>query len=65
MCYGQVAVVPERVAIAPVRPQVTAHASPTHPVTVQPVAGQVTLQSLLPPHATRHELDASHSTCGC
>lgn len=60
-CYGQVAVVPLRLA-APPSPHDTTHAAPTQAVTVQPVAGQVTWQSLDPPHATSHELAPEHST---
>src|SRR3954471_24570122 len=60
-CYGQVAVVPVRVG-SPPRPQVTAHALPVQPVTVQPVAGRVTFQSAEPPHSTLHELACEHST---
>ena len=39
-CYGQVAVVPDIVAV-PSMPQVTMQ-SPVHEVTSQPLAGQVT-----------------------
>ncbi len=61
-CYGghgQVAVVPVCVAI-PAMPQVTSQS--TQLVTVQPVAGQVTLQSVLPPQSTAHEVACEHST---
>ena len=52
---------PLRLAAVP-SPQATTHAAPTQPVTVQPLGGQVTWQSLDPPHSTSHELAAVHST---
>ena len=52
---------PLRLAAVP-SPHATTHAAPTQPVTWQPVAGQVTWQSLEPPHSTSHELAAVHST---
>ncbi len=51
---------PVCVATAPVRPHVTLQS--TQLVTVQPDAGQVTLQSSLPPQSTAHEVAELHST---
>jgi hypothetical protein len=59
--YGQVAVVPWCVGIAPV-PQLITHPAPTQLFTVQPVAGQVTWHSGLVPQSTSHDEVLLHST---
>src|ERR1044071_9250021 len=52
--HGQLAVVPLCDGSDP-RPHETWHVGPVQLFTVQPVAGQVTLQSLLDPQSTEHD----------
>ena len=59
-CYGQVAVVPLRLALP--KPHDTTQAAPTQSVTLQPVVGQLTWHSELPPQSTAHEDAVVHST---
>lgn len=60
--HGHVAIVPLRVAAAPSSPHATTQLAPTQLVTVQPVDGHVTWQSLAPPQSTLHVVASPHST---